>query len=228
MRIWGHRGICNKQINGTQYVENSRLSIKKALTADQIYGIECDVHQTQDKQCVVIHDPVVNGIKISDHTLTELRKKLDPNLPTLFDIINDVGPTGKALNIEIKSKDTAQTVIQCCDQAIANGDITASQLLISSFDTKELEIIAKFSSYKIALLADSLGQLEAALERAKNWPVEWLHIHKDLVRDLIKQSALLDGYNIGVYTYDSIDEVPSDDLFNIQGLFLDNPFHYDQ
>lgn len=97
--------------------ENTLLAIKRAieLKAD---GIEVDVHQTKDKELVVIHDATVNRTTngrgyIKDMTLEEIKKLFTSKgekIPTLQEVI-DLIKDKIYLEIEIKQRGIEEYVI---------------------------------------------------------------------------------------------------------------------
>ena len=111
MQVFAHRGYSAK------YPENTMAAFKAALKFN-VDGIELDVHETKDGALVVIHDEKVNRTTngkgyVKDYTLKQI-KELDAGswfnknfkgekIPTLKEVLQLVKPTGKIVNIELKS-----------------------------------------------------------------------------------------------------------------------------
>lgn len=111
--VWAHRGACGYA------PENTMPSFKLALEMDAD-GIELDVHFSKDGQIIVCHDEKIdrtsNGQgRIPDYTYEELLAfdfgvKFAPEfkgtkVPLLSEVYELFAPTGKTVNVEIKSAD---------------------------------------------------------------------------------------------------------------------------
>ena len=88
MLIIAHRGASAKEL------ENTRAAFKLAreLGAD---GVELDVHATKDGEIVVHHDPLINGIAISETVGADVRESVLQNgetVPTLQETLDILGP----------------------------------------------------------------------------------------------------------------------------------------
>jgi len=128
IRVVGHRGAAGLE------PENTLRSIRKAieLGVDQV---EIDVRVTRDGRLVVIHDETVdrttNGSGyVKDLTFDELRR-LDAGkgerIPTLREVLELT--KGKViLQIELKVKDAAESVVRLVEEMDAVGDV-----IITSF-----------------------------------------------------------------------------------------------
>lgn len=107
--FWAHRGV------SSEAPENTLPAFELALgRAD---GIELDVQRTRDGGLVVIHDETIDRTstgsgRVVDLTLEELRSYSYDNamsafegvqVPTLEDVLDLVGPSELAINIELKN-----------------------------------------------------------------------------------------------------------------------------
>jgi glycerophosphoryl diester phosphodiesterase len=153
----GHRGAMGYA------PENTLKSFKKALELG-VDMVELDVHLTQDKKLVVIHDETLerttNGKgAVSKKTLKQL-KTLDagegeqiPTLEEVFDLIDK----RIQINIELKGENTAKPVFELIENYVKNKGWDYSHFLISSFDFKELKNFRKLTSkIKIGTLIKKL------------------------------------------------------------------------
>jgi len=87
--------------------ENTLKAFEQSVI-NEIPSIEFDVHLTIDKELVITHDYEINGIKISDLSLNEI-KDMSPEVPTLFEVLecvskccNNKNVGVPLLNIEVK------------------------------------------------------------------------------------------------------------------------------
>lgn len=96
--IIAHRGA-----SATAY-ENS-LAAFRAAVALGVDGIELDVHDSADGALVVRHDPALDGHRIGQLTLAQVRRGTLPNgepIPTLPDALAAIG-SGCAVFVELKA-----------------------------------------------------------------------------------------------------------------------------
>ena len=112
MKIWAHRG-CSQR-----YPENTLLAFEKAITIQNLTGIELDIQLTRDNERVVVHDERVDrtteGIGfVRDYTLPQLKKlhiyadnnptQSIPTMDEVFDLLEIRLKSGLKLNIELKN-----------------------------------------------------------------------------------------------------------------------------
>lgn len=138
--IFGHRGFPAK------YAENSIEGFRYAI-ANQIDGLEFDVHLTKDNVPVVIHDETIdrttndNGI-IHDFTLSELKEfRLANNetIPTLEEVLELVGNSSVQLNIELKTDKTNYVGIEEIVLTMVKSYNLAKPVIYSSFNLETLK-----------------------------------------------------------------------------------------
>lgn len=223
LHLWGHRGICNQTIDQIMYKENSRQALQKALSTS-LDGIEVDVQLTQDGYLVVEHDPQVEKYVLQDTSLETLKASILPDVLVIEEVLTMVGQTSKRLNIEIKSMKIAHDLATICNNAMADGLIQHSQLLVSSFHIEALETFSNCSNIELGCLADSLLDLKLCVQMAKKIDAKWLHISKELLDQISLDSPLLKGFQIGVFTYDSEQDIPHTVRDRIDAAFIDSPF----
>ncbi len=145
MLIIGHRGA-----NGPA-PENTIDAMHHALTQG-VDGIEFDVRITRDNAPIVVHDRTLRSThqinkKIHRLSLSELHELL-PNhtIPTLIDVLDTFW--GKTfLNIELKSKGSADVVIGLLSARYITQDKDWEHCLISSFRATELKIARRLSPH---------------------------------------------------------------------------------
>lgn len=163
MKIWAHRG-CSQR-----YPENTITAFARAITIEELNGIELDIQMTKDGEIVVIHDERVDrttdGIGyVKDYTYAELRKlsigkkrgkkEKIPTIREVFDLLQDRLRAGMFLNIELKN---SIFPYEGMEEKIT-GQVTRrdlqSQVVYSSFYTMSLERIRKIDG------AASIGVLD--------------------------------------------------------------------
>ncbi len=117
-RIVAHRGIHDNN----RIYENTLAAFDATLAAG-IWGLECDVRLTRDREAVVFHDPDgrrLFGIEqpIEALTLRELRK-VYPSIPTLMSVVERYGRK-LHLMIEVKQAPslTARDINTALDKAL--------------------------------------------------------------------------------------------------------------
>lgn len=74
--VVAHRGFWNCEQGG--FSENSIASLKAAQD-NGLWGSECDIHLTSDGRVIVNHNNDIAGLKIAEHTFTELCEHKLPN-----------------------------------------------------------------------------------------------------------------------------------------------------
>ena len=112
MKIWAHRGCCQR------FPENTLLAFEKAAAIKGLTGIELDIQLTKDGEMVVIHDERVDRTTegmgyVRDYTLSQIKKLhiyADENptqsVPTITEVLDLLEPRlklGLKLNIELKN-----------------------------------------------------------------------------------------------------------------------------
>jgi glycerophosphoryl diester phosphodiesterase len=104
--------------------------------------IEMDVHKTKDGVPVVFHDSTLDrvaGVPGEIHTMTwarlqEIKLPCGENIPSLFHVLSEFQNNVK-FDIEIKSKDTAEAVLQ----DILSAGISVDNVIVTSFKWEEIE-----------------------------------------------------------------------------------------
>lgn len=141
--VWGHRGASGYA------PENTLPAFQKAveLGAD---GIELDVQLTKDGELIVMHDEKVNRTTdgkgwVKDFTLEEL-KALNANkhfpeygvvqVPTLKEVLELMKPTGRTINIEIK---TGEILYQGIEEKVVE--------LVHEMEMEEVVLYSSFNHY---------------------------------------------------------------------------------
>ena len=168
-KIYAHRGASGWD---KQYApENTMPAFEKAVAmgAD---GIELDVQLTRDGEIVICHDEKIDrtsdGIGwLKDYTLKELREfsfsKPHPEygnvkIPTLRDFLEFFSPTGKELNIELKT-----------GVILYDGLEKKTAAMIREFDMEDRVIYSSFNHYSLKLLKDAVPEARIGLLMGQNF-----------------------------------------------------------
>jgi len=172
MLIIGHRG-CNYK----GYNQNTIRAYKKAIS-DGAKAIEMDVQLTKDNQLVVVHNldltQVSNGTGLVRETTFDKIESLHagsvsngidkiPTLKEVFELIASYDSEDRpTLHLELKGDDTGSPAgILLKNEFLDNELLTLDNILISSFNWKELEKIRKIiPNIRIALLDGSIRRKE--------------------------------------------------------------------
>lgn len=134
----GHRGA------KAYAPENTFASFKKAMEMG-VDMIEIDVRITKDKYPVVIHDNYLARLtrkfgRVSKLDLKELRRfkvRKTEKIPTLAEVLDKILGSGISLNIELKSKHSAQIVVQ----TLRDYKINFDNVMISSNHPSEIRTV---------------------------------------------------------------------------------------
>ena len=109
-KIWAHRGA-------VEYAPENTLEAFEAAVRLGADGIELDIHETRDKEIVVIHDEKIDRTSngrgwVKDFSLEELRKfdfsrgtefGKQYTIPTMREVFELIRPTDLTINIELKT-----------------------------------------------------------------------------------------------------------------------------
>ncbi|TIH15913.1 hypothetical protein D0S45_10040 [Marinifilum sp. JC120] len=163
MMIIGHRGC-----KYTGYNQNTIRSFKK-VTSEGVPAIEFDVQLSADKELVVVHnldlEEVSTGKGEVSSTDSATLKTLFAGDPTqgedripfladVFDFFASCGPDKRpAIHMELKGNNTGKMAGELFNEYVAAGKLDMSDMLVSSFNWKELEAIREVCpEAKIGLL----------------------------------------------------------------------------
>ena len=168
-KIYAHRGASGWD---TKYApENTMPAFEKAIEmgAD---GIELDVQLTKDGVIVICHDERIDrtsdGIGwLKDYTLKELREfsfsKTHPEygdikIPTLREFLEFMAPTGRGLNIELKT-----------GVIYYDGLEEKTAAMVKKFDMEDRVIYSSFNHYSLKLLKQIVPDARIGLLMGENF-----------------------------------------------------------
>lgn len=218
----GHRGAKG------HVVENTIESIKKALEFD-VDGIEIDIHKCASDDLVVFHDFTLDRMtnrsgEIKTFSLLEL-ERLQVNggykVPTLIEVL-DVIDKKCFVNIELKGANTAVGAFKTIHSYIQKKGWSYSDFIVSSFQHKELQIVADCDS-KIQLGVLTKASVDEAIEFAKAIKAVAIHPnHALLSRENVKQTQK-EGYKVYTWTVNDIETINRMKSYHVDGIISDFP-----
>lgn len=221
MKVIAHRGASGQE------PENTLLAIQAAINAN-VDGIEIDVHLVEN-QLVVIHDrwldKTTNGTgRIRDKSFAELRR-LDAGkgqrIPTLWEVLLLIDGQC-ALNIELKSEQTVELVLETLVKAIDILNFKKEQFILSSFNHHLLKQIKLFDrSWRIGALTGSRPINYAVF--AEMLDAYSVHIDVDFVDKNFVEDAHQRGLKVYVYTVDHEEDIADLIAIKVDGIFTNDP-----
>ncbi len=218
----GHRGAKGHD------PENTIISFQKAMELG-VDGIELDVHLTADNHLVVIHDDTVNRTTsgtglVSSYTLDELKMILidsQHEIPTLEEILNLIDKK-IFVNIELKGKNTAKSVVALIERFIEERNWTYNHFLVSSFDWMALQEVRTLNP-KIAIGVLTQTDLALAIGFADFIQAKSIHPYFHLLTlekaEIIRQKGLL----IFPWTINEMEDIQKIKSFQVDGIISDFP-----
>ena len=156
----GHRGAKGYE------AENTLASFEKAVSLG-VHGIELDVHLSFDSEVMVIHDETIDRTTsekglLKNFTYMELKKLEIPALYEVLDLINN----NFLVNIELKSNDSVEKVIEIIDFYISDKKWNINNFIVSSFNWKLLLKVKSLNkNIKIGVLTEE--KVESAIAFSK-------------------------------------------------------------
>jgi glycerophosphoryl diester phosphodiesterase len=215
----GHRGASGYE------PENTLRSIRRALELG-VDGIEIDVYFV-DGELVVFHDSkldrTTNGRGYLRHKTFAQLRELDAGcgeqIPTLREVFLTVNRRA-FLNIELKGRRTAAPVEALIREFIQDRGWSYEDFLVSSFQRRELRMIAD-PGIRIGLLLTRPSRLySVSARRVRAWSV---HSALRFVTARFVDDAHRRGYKVFVYTVNSPADVARMRKIGVDGIFTDFP-----
>ncbi|AGE50057.1 glycerophosphoryl diester phosphodiesterase [Acanthocystis turfacea Chlorella virus Canal-1] len=142
MTLISHRGLALPVLT-----ENTMGAFRTVMTTPCRF-IEMDVHKTKDGVPVVFHDSTLDrvaGVSGEIHSMTwnrlqEIKLPCGESIPSLFHVLSEFQNNVK-FDIEIKSKDTAEAVLQ----DILSAGISTDNVIVTSFKWEEIEMMRQLA-----------------------------------------------------------------------------------
>lgn len=220
--IIAHRGFWN--LEGS--AQNSKSSVQNAINAG-CYGVEIDVYLTTDGKVVLVHDPVLNGVRIDESSYSDLSGHTLSNgetLPLLDEILPLIAAQqGTRLIIEIKphkdkdkEKAAVAKILELVDQAGVH-----EQVEYISFSSHICEtVIASRPAARVAYLGGSLSP-----EQLRERGYSGMDYNMRVLREnpqWIPQAQQL-GLTVNVWTVNRPEDIHYFTLSGADYITTDNP-----
>lgn len=212
----GHRGAKG------HVAENTIASFQKAIDLG-CDGVELDVHICQSGEVVVIHDDSIDRTttakgSVKDLNFSELHQHQIPSLLSVLDLINN----RICVNIEIKSADCAQKILDITDYYIRKKNWNTNNFIISSFNWTILSAIYQGNpKLKIAVLtADSI---EKAVNFAKKINAFAINPYYELLNQDNVTLMHQNGFKIFAWTVNELSAIEKMKCLLIDAIISDYP-----
>ncbi|MCK5818300.1 MAG: glycerophosphodiester phosphodiesterase [Psychromonas sp.] len=221
MEIIAHRGLSGLE------PENTLLAINAALELN-VDGIEIDLYEI-DGKIIVIHDRILDRTtsgkgQITDHSFKYLRT-LDAGkrekIPTLDEALNLInGRT--VIHLELKCINNPALLFSYLDDAVKNTPITASHIILSSFNHHILnEVHQKRPEFPIGALTSCIPLDYAKFAQELN--AYSVNVHLDFINQKFVTDAHQKGMKIFVYTVDRKTDIKTMMDLAVDGIFSNFP-----
>ena len=218
----GHRGAKGHE------PENTLISFQKALDM-QVDGIELDVHLSADGELIVIHDETIdrttNGIGLVNTLSLRQLKKCQinnhheiPLLSEVFDLVNK----NCFINIELKSYETAEKVVELIEDYVSEKNWKYEQFLISSFDWNALQQV-RFLNERIQIGVLTETDLDLALAFAKFIQAKSIHPHFHMLSEENVSKIQSKGLQVFPWTVNEREDVEKIKSYKVNGIITDFP-----
>ncbi len=218
----GHRGAKGHE------PENTLIGFKKAIDM-HVDRIELDVHLSADNEIMVIHDETVNRTTdgtgfVNQFSLPELKRlriKKDHHIPTLTEVLDLIDQRCE-INIELKSYETADKVVNLIEKYVSKKRWNYSHFLVSSFDWNALQQVALLNpDIPIGVITET--DLDLALAFAKFIQAKSIHPYYHLVTKENTAKMQEKGFQVYPWTINEPEDIKKIKSFNVNGIISDFP-----
>lgn len=212
----GHRGAKG-------YVaENTLESFQKAIDLG-CDGIELDVHLSLDGEIIVIHDDTIDRTTtgkgfVNQMPISELKMH---NIPTLEEVL-DIVSHNLLINIELKSYETVEKVIDLIEKKIQEKSWKYEDFLVSSFDWQALQKL-RFLNEKIQIGVLTEDNLETAFAFAKFIKATSLNPYFKLLNSENVLKIQEKGIKTYVWTVNEIEDIENMKRLKVDGIISNFP-----
>jgi len=212
--IIAHRGFSAK------FPENTILSFKKARNK----VIEFDVRKTLDNIPIVIHDHTLDRTTtgtgyVRKHTWEHIRnlriKNCDERVPSLDQVLRTFGED-YSYDIEIKSTDTAEVVVDC----IKESKLPYGNFLVTSFKWDEIRNVRKLDDRILTGLI-SLVRPKRAIRECELVGCEVVVLPKIAITRDVVDYAKQHGVEVYVFVVNSANEARTLVEYGVKGVITD-------
>jgi len=218
----GHRGARGYE------PENTLIGFQKAIDL-HVDRIELDVHLSADGEIMVIHDETIDRTTdgkgmVNEFSLPELKRfhiEKDQHIPTLSEVLNLIDQKCD-INIELKSYETADKVVDLIEKYVAEKNWKYNQFLVSSFDWNALQQVTFLNSeIPIGVLTET--DLDLALAFAKFIQAKSIHPYFHLLTKENTERFQEKGFQVFPWTVNEIEDIKKTKTYNVNGIISDFP-----
>lgn len=218
----GHRGARGYE------PENTLIGFQKAIDLN-VGRIELDVHLSSDGELMVIHDETIDRTTngkgaVNQFSLPELKRfQIEKNqyIPTLTEVLNLIDQRCD-VNIELKSYETADKVVDLIEKFIAEKHWNYRQFVVSSFDWTALQQVALLNwEIRIGVLTET--NLDLALAFAKFIQAKSIHPYHHLLTAENTAQLQEKGFEVFPWTVNEPEDIKKIKSFNVNGIISDFP-----
>jgi glycerophosphoryl diester phosphodiesterase len=153
--------------------------------------------------------------------LKRFRIEKDQSIPTLTEVLNLIDQRCD-VNIELKSYDTADKVVDLIENFITDKHWNYDQFVVSSFDWTALQQVALLNSaIRIGVLTEA--NLDLALAFAKFIQAKSIHPHYHLLTAENTVQLQAKGFEVFPWTVNEPEDIKKMNSFNVNGIISDFP-----
>ncbi|MWB94312.1 glycerophosphodiester phosphodiesterase [Flavobacterium sp. GA093] len=208
--------------------ENTLAAFQKALDLNAD-GIELDVHLSSDGQIMVIHDETIDKMTngkgfVNTLSLSELKSFLVADkyeIPTLKEVF-DLVDKKCLINIELKSKETPQSVAALIKEYILDKNWSYEHFIVSSFDWSALQEVHNLNS-KIPIGVLTETDLELALAFAETIKAKAIHPDFHLLNQENTTRIQAHGLLVFPWTINELEDIQKIKKYKVNGIITDFP-----
>lgn len=218
----GHRGARGYK------PENTLIGFQKAIDM-HVDRIELDVHLSVDGEIMVIHDETIDRTTdgkgfVNEFSLPELKRFLinkEHHIPTLSEVLNLIDQKCD-INIELKSYETADKVVDLIEKYISEKNWNYDQFLVSSFDWNALQQVTFLNSeIPIGVLTET--DLDLAFAFAKFIQAKSIHPYFHLLTAENTIRLQEKGFQVYPWTVNELEDIKKIKSYNVNGIITDFP-----
>lgn len=216
LRIGGHRGW------RAAHPENTLEGIEAAIP--YVDFVEIDVRWTMDGVAVLSHDPVVDGIMISEHTAATLAERPGTaHIPTLAAVLRAC--PGLPLDIELKHQPDEPGFDPSFDRPTAVAGLARPGDVVTAFHAATLaEVKQRLPRVLTGILVEPPGSLDEAVEEAIAQGHRFVVPHHAMVEGAARVAEIhRQGLLVGVWTVNDPADARRLADYGVDAIVTDDP-----
>ena len=213
--ITAHRG-------GAGAWEENTMDAFRHAAEQGVQTVELDVRRTKDGHLVVYHDKTIGSSRskknVADLTLEQLLK-LNPNIPTLDEVLSFISETDMQAMIEIKVSGVEQEVLACAER---NGMLNRSSYGSFSRDVID-EIRNQHPEAEAIYIVSDPTILSDMLKNPTGYPYDVASVKSSLLTEDVVRSLHLNGMRVFAWTVNTAEAIHSAIEIGVDGVITDYP-----